>query len=269
MGYALINDASCIDRDSPACRAGQLLHQKHMAKKQQAPAPAPAPASAAPVTPPVTNAPVVVPRETEVQNALAVEQATKITELGKDIIVATGELAGKYLALCMYIRQHKVPEPLVRVNLGQLGFKKSRVSEVLRVASASDKVFRPFEAKMIGFGRALEFARATETKETTGGKGAGASQPGAPMTTATARLLESKGLLTAQDITDSVTPGETSGKGRVKVKSAAAIMKQHAMYLAQHWKATSQTAQWIYRDEKSGNMVTITRQPVGPEGTIK
>jgi hypothetical protein len=95
----------------------------------------------------------------QVQTKEQVKQDHAITVLAKEIIKVHGLVAEKYRDLILYVRQHKVDPKLVTIRLLALGFKRSRISEVLKVAEAPANVFQPFAAKQIGFGRALEFAR--------------------------------------------------------------------------------------------------------------
>lgn len=110
----------------------------------------------------VAPAKVEVPRtgDVEVQTKLEVLQENFVLDRGRAIIKATGELATKYFDLVVGIRQQKIAPKLVSFALGKLGFKRSRVSEINRVANASDKLFKDYEAKLLGFDKILELARA-------------------------------------------------------------------------------------------------------------
>jgi len=94
-----------------------------------------------------------------VQSAIEVKHAEQVRVIGQHIISKTGEVAGLYLTLCRYIRANRLAPKLVSHELTALGFKKSRVSEINRVAQASDKLFNDYEAKMLGFDRTLALAR--------------------------------------------------------------------------------------------------------------
>jgi len=117
---------------------------------------------------PVTPAPAVGGTkavDAVVQTKLEVAHSEMIKAKGRDIITKTGELAGKYLELCLYIRQHKVAPKLVSFELSALGFKRSRVSEINRVAAASEKLFSEYQAKLIGFDKCLELSRVEKAGE--------------------------------------------------------------------------------------------------------
>jgi len=134
------------------------------------------------------------------QTADEVKQAAMVQGLAIDIIRATGELAGKYLRLCLYIRQEKVSPKLVSYELKTLGFKKSRISEVNRVAHSSDKLFSDYQAKLIGFDRCLELSRI--------------ESPGAVATvTKAAQLLVGQGSLTEKEVDDSTASPAPTGEG--------------------------------------------------------
>jgi hypothetical protein len=70
--------------------------------------------------------------------------------------IATGLL---WLNLCKYIRQHNVSPKVVSGQLVPLGFVKTRVSEVNRVANAPDPVWNEYEGRAIGFRATLELVR--------------------------------------------------------------------------------------------------------------
>jgi len=82
-----------------------------------------------------------------------------VRECGEAIIKKTGEVAGLYLSLCLTIRENSIAPATVSVTLKALGFAKSRVAEINRVANAPEDVFTNYQARAIGFNKALEFAR--------------------------------------------------------------------------------------------------------------
>lgn len=79
-------------------------------------------------------------------HAIAVAKAT----------IATGLL---WLELCKYIRANALAPKVVSRELGALGFHKTRISEVNRVANAADEVWNEYEARGLGFRHALELVR--------------------------------------------------------------------------------------------------------------
>jgi len=114
---------------------------------------------------------------TTVETRLEVAHQTMVDKLGREIITAHGVTATKYLQLCLYIRENKVGPKTVSLSLGKLGFKRTRISEINRVAQASDKLFYDYEAKLIGFEKCLEFVRrggeGGENEPTAGAKAEG------------------------------------------------------------------------------------------------
>jgi len=98
--------------------------------------------------------PVVV--ETEAAEMAAAEQ---IGKLAREIVASHIETGTLYYNLCATIRASKVPPKVVRRVMGQHGFTKVRISEVLRVAHVPQAMWSAFEAKTIGFRKALVLAR--------------------------------------------------------------------------------------------------------------
>jgi len=122
-----------------------------------------------PTTQPATQtdaaAPLPAPRvPVEVES----RDEKEIREIGEAIIRKTGEVAGLYLSLCLNIRANKIGPAIVTRILKELGFHKVRISEINKVANAPDDVFSHYQARAIGFNKALEFARveADGVKET-------------------------------------------------------------------------------------------------------
>lgn len=103
------------------------------------------------------------------QVALAKEvqekQAKEIADIGKDIIQSTLQVAEKYLKLAQKIRTEQIPDGIVRETLLKLGFAKTRVSEVLRVAKAAPEVWNELEARKVGFRGALDMARGKDGEQ--------------------------------------------------------------------------------------------------------
>jgi len=169
-----------------------------------------------------TKKAVEVPRvevdSPEVQSKLDVAHDTMIETLGREIIKAHGELGQQYYKLVMYIRHNKVSEGIVKVRLKALGFKKTRVSEVMRVSFASDKVFKDFEGKALSFRGALEMARVEDGKK--------------PVETVAAKMLVEDTSLTASELGQGVsietTPKDANGK-ETPTQTPSARIKSHAM----------------------------------------
>lgn len=132
----------------------------------------------------------------EKQGLVLVEQASKIRALGTEIIRETVKVGESYLELCAYIRKHQIASKMVSFELGELGFHRSRISEITKVAYAADDVWNEFAARTIGFRRTLELERGTvvnllgessgetadeikeDVKEITGGRVPGRSASG-------------------------------------------------------------------------------------------
>lgn len=85
-----------------------------------------------------------------------IEQAAVIRKFGMEIVQGVIVVGHKYCELCYYIRANKVPPTLVAFELGRLGFKRQRISEINRVAQAPDEVFAAFQAHYIGFYKCLD-----------------------------------------------------------------------------------------------------------------
>jgi hypothetical protein len=158
-------------------------------------------------------------QKTDVLTGKEAAQADAVAMLGKAIITATGVVAGKYLDLCLYIRKHSVAPKLVSFELQRLGFKRSRISEVNRVAQASENLFRQYEAKMIGFDKVLNMSRV--------------EKPGTlPIASPAALLLEQNHAVNSDEVDAMVkkenTPGTAEGK---KVRKASDALTSAAKVL--------------------------------------
>jgi len=88
-----------------------------------------------------------------------VRHEIRFKELAVEIVNATMEVGKKYLNLCSYIRREKVTPKETTQWLLDLGFAKTRASEINRVAQASDEVFSKLEARALGWKGALDLAR--------------------------------------------------------------------------------------------------------------
>lgn len=174
---------------------------------------------------------IEVPRDAEIQVKKDVKDQRAVEILGDAIIKKAGELAGLYLKLCLYIRQEKVAPKLVSYVLARQGFKRSRISEINRVANAPDKVFKEYEAKLIGFDKALEFSRIEDGK---------------PVATKAAGLLVAGGAVTQKEadavIKDEQTPADAKGESK-KQQTTGQKMKAHAMALGK--LAFRQRHEWV------------------------
>lgn len=180
---------------------------------------APAPAGGKPEDKP--QLPTAPAAKVEHMTGAEAAQADAIREFGKTIIRKTGEVAGVYLDLCLYIRKHSVAPKLVSFELMRLGFKRSRISEVNRVANASEALFKQYEAKAIGFDKCLNMSRI--------------EKPGSlPVASPAALLLEKNHVINADEVDSLVaSENEPSGKGKPDSKKASAtgVLKAAAKVL--------------------------------------
>jgi len=104
---------------------------------------------------------VVLPPKSDDKELTSAEKAQKVAiqEIGAAIVRGTVEVAVKYRELVGYIREHTVAPKLVTAWLTPLGFARSRISEIKKVADAPDKVYSAFIASEIGFKNALQLTR--------------------------------------------------------------------------------------------------------------
>jgi len=194
-----------------------------------------------------TSATVAV--SAEHQSKLEAAHADMITELGREIILSTGELAGKYMKLCLYIRKNEVAPKLVSLELTRLGFHKVRISEINKVAHASDKLFKEWTAKTVGFNKVLEMAR----QEASGVK----------TLTPAAKMLVEGDVLNAEDV-DAAIEAETAhgdgGTKGAKTPSMSTRIKNAAMFICKN-----ATRPATFRSKDTAWIVTVTKAPkTGP-----
>lgn len=95
---------------------------------------------------------------------LATQDLMKTQELGLAIIQKTAVVNDAYFKLCSHLRTAKstISTEAHRKVLYDLGYNKARVSEILRVSQAPDDVWSEYNARLIGFNRALEAVRGTK-----------------------------------------------------------------------------------------------------------
>jgi hypothetical protein len=92
--------------------------------------------------------------------------ADGLVKHGRNIIEKTIEAGRAYLDMCIYIRENKAAPRLVSHVLSELGFHKTRISEINRVAQLPDAEWNQFAARTIGFRGALQLARGNPVHET-------------------------------------------------------------------------------------------------------
>lgn len=160
----------------------------------------------------------VVSGQGEVESAAQVKVANEVYRLGSELVKKLGEVGEKYRDLCKYIRDNKVDKKVVARELGKLGMKRARISMVNRIAFASDKVWKEYEAKLIGFHEAIDLARMED------GKLVGI--------TPAAKLLADSGAITPDEgdqiAREEATPASAKGDSGSS-KSASARIKSLAM----------------------------------------
>lgn len=175
----------------------------------------------------------------EVQGKLEAVQRDAVYTLSLAIVTATGELAGKYLSLVEYIRKHSVAPKLVSEEMSKLGFKRSRISEIKRVAYAEDDVYNQYQAKLIGFDRALILARLQ----------AGEKGQQVVMTPAAKQLTDGQ-LMDAEDIDEAVSDVEearSEDKGRAgKGKSISVKLTEYGKWIVNH---ATKAARWENKEK--------------------
>lgn len=93
-------------------------------------------------------------------NAVVVtRQEIRFKELAFEIVKSTLETAGKYLTLCEFIRTEKIEKKCTTKWLIDLGFHKSKASEICKVAALPDKDFSLLRCHEIGWRGALQLGR--------------------------------------------------------------------------------------------------------------
>lgn len=93
------------------------------------------------------------------------EHREQVLMMGTEILQQTAKVAEKYVNLALYIRKEQLPDALVRSELLKLGFKKTRVSELLRVVKAPEEVWDAYAARQIGLKGALQLTRGENPPE--------------------------------------------------------------------------------------------------------
>lgn len=91
--------------------------------------------------------------------AVEVRHIELLIQKGKDLITAVIGVGDKYLSLCKTIRENEIAPKLVSFELTKLGFSRSTVSKINKVAGASDDLWNSFEARAFGFNKMLELSR--------------------------------------------------------------------------------------------------------------
>jgi len=91
-------------------------------------------------------------------------QVAKLHALGRDVLTAVIGVGEKYLTLCKFIRDNQIAAKKARYELGEVGFHRSVISKINRVAYAGDAEWKAFEGRLIGFNKVLDLTRAPARK---------------------------------------------------------------------------------------------------------
>lgn len=146
----IVGDCSCMLRRRNAGWWGDMKP-----KRKENPA-AEAPAKAGAVSPVVVLSLVTGEGVEIAERKYEMEFKVRAAE----VIAATALTGEKYLSLCRYIRERQLSPVCVSLWMGQCGFQKPRIAEVQRVAFCNEDVWSAYEARSIGWKKALEGARA-------------------------------------------------------------------------------------------------------------
>lgn len=196
-----------------------------------------------------------------VQTKVEVAHSAMLVKVGKEIITAIGKVTEKYWELITYVRKNSVGPKLVSYELGKLGFKRSRISEVKRVAYSADDVFKNYEAKLIGFDKALELARL--------GDG------GTAELTPAGRQLVTGGTVSEDEAEAELKSVEAAGDGgskkKSKAKSMAIKLKSQAqglgMMAAVNWK-DKLPLEWRFECSTVPGGWVVVRVSAGTSGEV-
>jgi len=82
-----------------------------------------------------------------------------LRKIGAEIVRGTLQVALRYVELVEYIRSNSLAPKLVSFELGAIGFARTRISELNRIAHSSDAIYAQFQAGKIGIKKALELTR--------------------------------------------------------------------------------------------------------------
>lgn len=91
--------------------------------------------------------------------AVVTKNELEFKAIAQEIIELTLKTGEKYFKLVKFIREKQISPRDSSKWLYDLGFHKTRISEIRRIAQAGDEVFNALEARMIGWRGALELSR--------------------------------------------------------------------------------------------------------------
>jgi len=89
----------------------------------------------------------------------------EVHRLAMEVVEAEVSTGDKYYKLCTFIREHKVLEVTVRREMELVGFRGSRISEVLKVCAADKATWEGYYSRLFSFKRALLLVRTGFTGE--------------------------------------------------------------------------------------------------------
>lgn len=87
-----------------------------------------------------------------------------LVDAASKIIEKTGEVGVLYLELCKGIREKQMSPRLVGRVLGELGFHKVRISEIIRVSMSPNDIWNDYMGRQLGFNKTLQLARMVDGK---------------------------------------------------------------------------------------------------------
>jgi len=102
---------------------------------------------------------VQVTQHRDGSTAVQSKEEIEFKALAQEIVEDTLKVGQKWFNLCKFIRAHKIGPKDSTKWLLDLGFHKSKASEVNRVAQAPDEVFSQYEARLIGWRGVLQLSR--------------------------------------------------------------------------------------------------------------
>lgn len=88
------------------------------------------------------------------------EAQQQLVTLAKEVGAAVAETLGKYIAVVVFIREHRLDPKQVTKALTAAGWAHPRIYEVKRLAFCSEVLFQAYKERLIGFRPALAAARA-------------------------------------------------------------------------------------------------------------
>ncbi|HAV62231.1 MAG TPA: hypothetical protein DCY13_07675 [Verrucomicrobiales bacterium] len=94
-----------------------------------------------------------------VRNVTRAECLKELRTLGEHFQKGLEGLGSLYLRITDHIRHYELTAEEVRATFKPVGFQDSRISELLRVATAPETIYREYSARLVGFRIALKKTR--------------------------------------------------------------------------------------------------------------